>query len=122
MKTLTVEATQNQLNACGVMVNNLSSDLGKVLSAQVSAEHSQSFNEAKINAIRHNLAAKDEDFNPKDIVLSSAPLPRAVIVYNDTPFIVDSSDKKGIFLISMDGEEYELVPVINYPVIGTITI
>lgn len=122
MKTLTVEATKNQLNTCGVIVTNLSIDFEKILSANVSSEYIQDFNEAKINAIRHNLAAKDEDFNPKDIVLSSTPLPRAVIVYNDTPFIVDSSDKKGIFLISMDGEEFELVPVINYPVIGTITI
>jgi len=122
MKTLTVEATQNQLNACGVMVTNLWSDFSKIISANVHSVHAQLFFEAKINAIRHNLAAKDEDFNPKNIVLSTAPLPRSVIVYNDKPFIVDCADKKGIFLISMDGEDFETVPVYNYPVIGTITI
>lgn len=122
MKTLNAETIKTQLNNCGVVVNDISNELSKILAATVSPEHEAAFFEAKINAIRFDLAAKEEDFNPKDIVFSFSPLPRSVIVYKNQPFIVDCSHKNGLFLISMCGEEYESAPVAEYPVIGTITI
>lgn len=122
MKTLNAETIKTQLNACGVVVNDISSDLNAIISATVSAGQEAAFVEAKVNAIRLDLAAKDSDFNPKDIVFSFSPLPRSVIVYKNQPFIVDCSHKNGLFLISMCGEEYESAPVAEYPVIGTITI
>lgn len=122
MKTLNAETVKTQLIACGVMVNDISSDLKKIVEATVSSSQETAFVEAKVNAIRLDLAAKDSDFNPKDIVLSFSPLPRSVIVYKDQPFIVDCSHKNGLFLISMCGEEYENAPIKSYPVIGTVTI
>lgn len=122
MKTLNAETIKKQLIACGVVVDDISGDLAKILAATVNKEHEASFIEAKVNAIRLDLAAKESDFNPKDIVLSFSPLPRSIIVYNDLPFIVDCSHKNGLFLISMCGEEYENAPIKSYPVIGTITI
>lgn len=122
MKTLNAETIKTQLNACGVVVNDISSDLNAIISATVSAGQEAAFVEAKVNAIRLNLAEQDSDFNPKDIVMSYSPLPRSVIVYKDLPFIVDCSHKNGLFLISMCGEEYESAPMNSYPVIGTITI
>jgi hypothetical protein len=122
MKTLNAETVKIQLNACGVKVNDISSDLKKIVEATVSSSQEAAFIEAKINAIRLDLAAKDSDFNPKDIFFSFSPLPRSVIVYKNQPFIVDCSHKNGLFLISMCGEEYENAPVAEYPVIGTITI
>lgn len=122
MKTLNAETVKIQLNACGVKVNDISSDLKKIVEATVSSSQESAFIEAKVNAIRLDLAEKDSDFNPKDIVFSFSPLPRSVIVYKNQPFIVDCSHKNGLFLISMCGEEYENAPVAEYPVIGTITI
>lgn len=122
MKTLNEDAIKIQLKACGVVVENISVELSNIVSASVASEHAKAFFEAKVNAIRFDLAAKDADFNPKDIQLSFSPLSRSVIVYNDTPFIVDYSHKHGVFLISMDGEDFENVKIQEYPVIGTITI
>lgn len=122
MKTLNENAIKTQLKACGVVVENISVELANIVAASVAPEHEKAFYEAKINAIRFDLAAKDGDFNPKDIQLSFSPLSRSVIVYNDTPFIVDYSHKHGVFLISMDGEDFEDVKIQEYPVIGTITI
>lgn len=122
MKTLNEDAIKIQLKACGVVVENISVELSNIVSASVAPEHAKAFFEAKVNAIRFDLAAKDTDFNPKDIQLSFSPLSRSVIVYNDTPFIVDYSHKHGVFLISMDGENFENVKIQEYPVIGTITI
>jgi len=122
MKTLNEDDIKTQLKACGVVVENISVELANIVATSVEPEHAKSFFEAKINAIRFDLAAKDEDFNPKDIQLSFSPLPRSVIDYNDTPFIVDCSHKHGVFLISMDGEDFQDVKIQEYPVIGTITI
>jgi len=122
MKTLNEAEIKNQLKACGVVIENISVELASIIAASVAPEHAKAFYEAKINAIRFDLAAKDEDFNPKDIQLSFSPLSRSVIVHNNTPFIVDYSHKHGVFLISMDGEDFEDVKIQEYPVIGTITI
>lgn len=122
MKTLNAETVKNQLISCGVMVNDIFSDLSKIVESTVPSSQDMAFVEAKVNAIRLNLEAKNEDFNPKDIVMSSSPLSRSVIVYKDLPFIVDYSHKNGIYLVSMCGEEFENAPIKNYPVIGTITI
>ena len=122
MKTLNAETIKTQLNACGVVVNDISSDLNAIISATVSPEQEAVFVEAKVNAIRLSLAAQDSDFNPKVFVMSFSPLPRSVIGDKDLPFIVDCSHKNGLFLISMCGEEYESAPMNSYPVIGTITI
>lgn len=122
MKTLNEAEIKNQLKACGVVIENISVELASIIAASVAPEHAKAFYEAKINAIRFDLAAKDEDFNPKDIQLSFSPLSRSVIVHNNTPFIVDYSHNHGVFLISMDGEDFEDVKIQEYPVIGTITI
>lgn len=122
MKTLDEASIKTQLAACGVVIEDITIDLEKIISAVVLPQHEEAFIEAKVNAIRLDLAAKDSDFNPKNIVLSFSPLSRSVIVYNDKPFIVDYAHKNGVFLISMDGDEYENIQIKQYPVIGTITI
>jgi len=122
MKTLNEAQIKNQLLACGVVVQNIASEMESILSADIKPEHKSSFIEATVNAIRLNLAAEESDFTAKEIELSYSPMSRSIIVCNQQPYIVDYSDKQGIHLVSMDGEEYVYADIQLYPVIGKIRI
>lgn len=124
METLNIQDVQTNLIACGVNVENPVKDVLLVTQAVTSDNNKNLLFEAQVNAIRLGLIETEAgDFNPSLICVAGEFLPRDVIVYNNKPFIVDTFDRvKGLFLISMDGEDYESAPVGNYPIIGTITI
>jgi hypothetical protein len=124
METLNLQEIQKNLVVCGVKSENPVEDIDLVVQATTSKVNENLLFEAQVNTIRLSLIETEGgDFNPALIRFSGKFLPRDVIVYDKKPFIVDTFDhQKGLFLISMDGEEYESAPVGNYPIIGTITI
>lgn len=122
MKTLNEAQIKTQLLACGVVVQNIASEMDSILSVDVKSEHKSAFIEATVNAIRLNLAAENSDFTAKEIQLSYSPMSRSIIVCDQQPYIVDYADKKGVHLVSMDGEDFVYADIQLYPVIGTICI